>query len=78
MSKLDDIFKGKISFEDDGDKIEAVFDAPLAKQEVKQLFLDLVGEDEPDTRKDSYSVTAIYKDYRNDLRAELRKKIELL
>jgi hypothetical protein len=50
-----------------------------AEKELLQLFhkyaLQVIGDDEPDERKDAYSTTAIYKDYRNDLRKDQRQRL---
>lgn len=45
---------------------------------IADKILELIGEDERDEPKDAYSQTAIYKDYRNNLRAELRDKANQL
>lgn len=46
--------------------------------DIKVLFLELIGEDEPDEPRDAYSTTAIIKDHKNSLRKELREAVEAL
>lgn len=55
-----------------GNKLEAIDEAAQALYE---QIIELIGKDEPDESKDAYSQTAIYKDYRNNLRQELRQKL---
>lgn len=73
MSKIDDIFK-KLGQESTDKAVTVTWTdkAVLAdvKQEIRQLILELIGADEPST--------SVNKNYRNELRAELRAKVEAL
>jgi len=67
MSKLDEIFKPVYAGSSDDDSVSK------AKEDIKALMLELIGEDETE------GVPGLMKkNVRNNLRAELRKKVEEL
>lgn len=71
MSKLDDI----LAF---ADGINAYDEKQLAKQEIKDLMLELIGEDE-NTGHSALEVTLnLHPLYHNELRTELRQKVKSL
>jgi hypothetical protein len=76
MSKLDDIV-GAYMVDVDLHGFIAEEEVPPCKREIKTLILELVGEDEPIVDRASKYDTA-YKDGRNNLRAELRIKVNAL
>ena len=50
----------------------------VSKEQIKALFLELIGEDEKATSDDAFDTVRSARLGRNDLRAELRAKIEEL
>lgn len=52
------------------------YDATILR--IKQLLLELVGEDEKPTADDAFDTVRSFRQGRNDFRAELRKKINKL
>jgi hypothetical protein len=79
MSKLDQIeyetYTGTAPQNPDGSYQRIT---PNTKRQIKDLFLELIGEDDNDHSKFPGAATDEYIEGRDDLRAELRKKVEEL
>lgn len=69
MSNLDDILKDDINPE----SLAFYDDLAKAKQQIKASMLELIGEDEHNK-----AVDVTYQEWRNELRYELRQKVEEL
>lgn len=78
MSKLDHILEDTLGAVD-ADAVKQL--APVAKQQIKALFLELVGEDNEhhkDMPVPDPDPFALPQDHQNQLRRYLRKKVESL
>ena len=73
MSQLDDILKE--IWADDGLMGPVVIGKPVAKHQIKALFLELI---EPDEEYDAKTAPDIFIDGMNALRMELRIKVDEL
>lgn len=78
MSKLEDItFKGQIINVNPDTAMATIQISPKCKQQIKDLFLELIGKFEQEIHND-IAVYDAQAAVRNDLREELRKKTKEL
>lgn len=70
MSRLDDILDSGLFTDSDG---KADYRTGKVKSQIKELYLELIGEDEPYEMNNHGNINA-----RNYLRALLRQKVESL
>lgn len=79
MSQLDEIKVTIPSYDSNGNPAPSIVSLdPEAKQQIKDLFKELIGENEEVTRIDRKVDTADAKEARNDFRDDLRHEVEEL